>query len=72
MPTIYRAEIDTRHFHFEAYGNDAEEARENLLRGLNKHATQTNLPPTWGESIIGEARVLPFVLGACYRDREAI
>jgi hypothetical protein len=72
MPTIYRAAIDTRHFHFEAYGNDAEEARANLLRGLYKHAAQYSLEPGWAATTARDADVLPFALGACYRDREAI
>jgi hypothetical protein len=70
MPTIYRAEIETRAFHFEAFGVTADEARASLDRGLEKHAAQHNLDPAWRDGL--EMRVMPFTLGACYRDREVI
>lgn len=40
-PTLYRAETDTRHFTWEAYGRTADEARKVLTRTLREHTEHT-------------------------------
>jgi hypothetical protein len=73
MTTIYRAEIETRHFHFEAFDVTPEAALASLVHGLEKHAARAgDMPATWAAETAADARVMPFALGACYRDREAI
>jgi hypothetical protein len=70
--TIYRAELETRNFHFEAFDDSESSALGALISGLEAHAIAYGLPSSFITENAADARVLPFTLGACYRDREEI
>lgn len=70
MRTLYKAELETRHFSFESYGLSAREARANLVDGLKEHGRQTNLIEPWYLSY--EINVTPIDIGTAYRDGQPI
>jgi hypothetical protein len=71
--TIYRAQLETRNFDFEAYGETAEKAALTLREGCRKHVTEYRLIQADFDEVYGpEIRVMPIALGQCYRDREPL
>lgn len=44
---MWRAEYQSKHFCFEAYGETEEETRAYLLEGLRTHGKQCGLPDDW-------------------------
>lgn len=45
--TIFKSELQTAHFLFEAYGNSANEAKQALVLTLEMHGKQYKLPQEW-------------------------
>jgi hypothetical protein len=72
VKTIYRATLETRHFHFEAFDVTPEAARATLGLGLDKHGFSNNLPLGWQNEFAGDIRIDQFAFGQCYRDRERL
>lgn len=70
MLQIWRAELDSENFHFDAIGMDEESAREALEIGLRAHARQHRIDGDWYRSY--EIRTRVILMGAAYRDREEI
>lgn len=70
--TIYRAELDTRHFHFEAFGDTQSDALGALISGLERHAIAYKLDSGWMLEVVREVTATPLALGACYRDQEKL
>jgi hypothetical protein len=71
--TYYRATLETRHFDFEVTCNTAQEAKEEMLRALQRHARDYNVSPIaivadYGDSI----EVRPLTIGTAYRGREEV
>ena len=79
MPKIFRGELDTRHFTFEAYGNTKKEAIDTLIKCCKKHCKQYKcswvefkshcLPSDESE---WEDMVYEIKIGVFYRDKEKI
>ena len=70
---IYRAYYDSKNFSFEAYSQDATNAKFNVLAGLIKHAEQYKCEPDW--FMIGDSdgiEVDEYELNTCYRDRSKL
>lgn len=70
--SIFIATLDTRHFSFEAYGNNEDEAKAVLESALRKHAKQYSLQPEWPDAMIDGCEVREVAVGLGYRDREPI
>lgn len=67
---IWRAEMSTDHFSFEAYGATAKEARAAMMAGCKTHAAQCGLDAGWQLAFDVECRA--FAIGQPYRDGEAL
>ncbi|MCP3475128.1 hypothetical protein NLM33_32920 [Bradyrhizobium sp. CCGUVB1N3] len=71
--TIYKAELHTRNFHFEALGDSVENARGALIAGLIKHGQQYRIKADWWSEYVEDLTVVEFELNApALRDREEI
>lgn len=71
--TIYKAELYTHHFHFEALGDTVENARGALIAGLIKHGQQNRIKADWWSQYVEDLTVIEFELNApALRDREEI
>jgi hypothetical protein len=71
--TIYKAELYTHHFHFEALGDSVENARGALIAGLIKHGQQNRIKADWWSEYVEDLTVIEFELNApALRDREEI
>ena len=44
---FYKAIIDSRRFHIEAYAENETQANEHLKKGLNNHAKDYQMPLDW-------------------------
>lgn len=69
---MIKAEFETRHFSFEAYGATQAEALSALEAGLSKHATQYHLSPDWYEDDRDDIVFESFTAGVCLRDGETL
>lgn len=67
---FFRAELRTRHFHFEAFGRNAREAAAALERGLFIHAKQYGLSPLWHSGL--EPTITRMTWLQCSRDGELL
>lgn len=73
MSDIFRAELDTRHFSFEAYGTTEENARQLMVITLVRHAVQTGISAAdLIEAMRGSINVYRVAVGQGYRDREPL
>lgn len=70
MITLYIATLDTRNFSFEAFGTTQTEARNALKAGCDRHAETYKIKSDFYDDEAIEVREA--VIGAAYRDREAI
>jgi hypothetical protein len=71
VTTIFKAELRTHHFHFEALGDSVEAAREALIKGLITHGHQYRVPASWWGEYVDELVVTQFELNApALRDGE--
>lgn len=77
--TLYRAELETRNFSFEAYGPTEAKARDYLVQGLHRHFLTYS--GRWNSAKQAGTRLAEFLdditvreikSGAVYRDREEI
>lgn len=67
-----KAEVETRNFHFEAYGASEREALEALRAGLTRHSEQYAVSAQWIDDCMESPRITAITVGTCYRDREAL
>lgn len=67
---MIRATLDTRNFHFEAYGEDCADASAVLIDGLNRHAIAYQLPADWFSP--EDIEHFEIQIGRAYRDSEII
>jgi hypothetical protein len=73
--TIYKAELWSPHFHFEALGDTEDNARAALIKGLNKHAEEYRIAKGWWEGRDAEFEFTLTRFGLnepALRDREEI
>jgi hypothetical protein len=69
---VFKAELITRNFHFEAIDATAAAAQGALIQGLERHAKQYGLNDAWWREIADDIRVIPFEIGRALRDRQPI
>lgn len=69
---MYRASLETRNFHFEAFGKTEQDAYAALRNGFGRHASQYQLEPSWWRQFEGDITLEPLSLDTCYRDRAII
>jgi hypothetical protein len=69
---LYRAELISRNFHFEAVDFTAAAAQSALIMGLEKHARQYGLDDRWWREIADDIRMTPYQVGRALRDRELL
>jgi hypothetical protein len=67
---VYEASLETRNFHFRAFGPTEEAAMSYLSQALNRHAHQYKIPPTWWHECRDDIIVCGIEFGAAYRDNE--
>lgn len=67
---IWRANLWTDHFRFEAYGATEKTARAALLAGFKTHAKQYGLARDWWRSYEPDCEA--FTIGQPYRDGAAL
>jgi hypothetical protein len=67
---MIKATLQTRNFTFEAYGPTTAHATNALKRGLQAHAKQYGLSPTWADGL--EIQTQYFDTCVAYRDGERI
>ena len=77
--SLWVAEYESRHFSFQAVGFSEQEARQALLRGLQRHGAQTGLDADWFawgyssvDEFLSEVNVDEVPVGGCLRDHSAI
>lgn len=63
---MYVAKMETRHFSFEAYGNDEHAARRAMRNGLAKHAEQYGVAESFFDHC--EVQTYRITAGQCFRD----
>jgi hypothetical protein len=64
---IFKAELQTRNFTFEAYASTEEEAKNLLAQHWKKHVKKTGATYTW-EELEEEVYVCQIVLGQTYEN----
>ena len=69
---MIKAQLDTSHFHFEAYGVKPKQAFDALLAGFERHAEQYGLDEGWWRDSIGDIYVTNIELNCAYRDNELL
>jgi hypothetical protein len=69
---MIRAQLTTSNFTFEAYGQTTSHARNALVRGLEQHATQYNLPADWWKDFGCDIAITWIQLNTAYRDNEVL
>jgi len=74
---FYKAILDSRRFHFEAYAINETLAKEHLKKGLNNHAKDYQMPLDWWHEYGGDIYVVEIEIGrpdfnSCYRDNHLI
>lgn len=69
---MIRAQLTTGHFTFEAYGQTTSHARNALVRGLEHHATQYDLPADWWAPMEQDIELTYFEMNTAYRDNESL
>ncbi len=73
MITFWAADLETRNFAFTAFSHKSEDdARELLLKGLEKHGREFNCLPGWYEDFLEDVQVRKVETGTCYRDGEKL
>jgi hypothetical protein len=63
---IFKAELQTRNFTFEAYASTEEEAKNLIAKHWKKHVKRTGATYTW-EELEEDVYVSPIVLGQTYQ-----
>jgi len=69
---MFKAELQTSNFTFEAYGKTAEYARHALTAGLVDHAEQYGIEPDWWRQWECDIQTTRLELQVAYRDNELI
>ena len=69
---MFKAELQTSNFTFEAYGKTAEYARNALTAGLVDHAEQYGIAPDWWRQWECDIQTTRLELQVAYRDNERI
>ena len=67
---IYRAEYESRNFHFEGYGTTESQAKKALMLALKRHTKQFKLDKDWYHK--DDIFVLEYEIGEPYRDRSIV
>jgi hypothetical protein len=67
MSPFYRAQLETPHFSFEAYGRSEAEASEALERAWAQHCRDCGIANNWPEWL-ESVNLLRVELGRAYRD----
>lgn len=68
--TFFRASLETRNFHFEAFDVTEAAARETLRLGLLHHARDYAIPADWLKEFVDDIHVAEIGLGTVLRDRQ--
>ena len=73
MQKFYKATLETRHFSFEAFGEDDLAALRVLKEGVQIHCKQyeADFGRLWRE-VEQDAKVSPWLIGRAYRDGEPL
>jgi hypothetical protein len=66
---IWWAQLETEHFTFDAFGKSRVQAEAALTRGLQRHASQFELSPTWWHEYRESIKVVVADAPGCMRDR---
>jgi hypothetical protein len=69
---MIKATLETSNFTFEAYGQTTAHAVNALKRGLDGHAAQYGLAPTWWHPLEMDIYTRHIKLCVAYRDNEVI
>lgn len=69
---FFRASLETRKFHFEAFGLSADDVKMSLFCGLDAHGMQYALDRDWSSAYIGGLEIRQIELGASYRDGDQL
>jgi hypothetical protein len=69
---MFKAELESRNFTFEAYGRTAAQALDALTAGLVDHAEQYGIAPDWWRQWEGDIFTTKFEMQVAYRDNERI
>lgn len=69
---MFKAELQTSNFTFEAYGRTADYARNALVIGLVDHAEQYGIAPDWWRQWEADIQTTRLELQVAYRDNERI
>jgi hypothetical protein len=74
---MYKAQLDSWNFSFEAYAENEALAKEHLKKGLKAHAKQYGLANDWWHEYQGDIYAIEIKLGSpsfnsCYRDNELV
>jgi hypothetical protein len=79
---LFRAQLETHNFHFEAFGTSDGAALDSLFAGLARHGEQHGIGPNWFKAEVDgegnkhcflkdiDVRAVP--LGVTFRDGEAM
>ena len=65
---FYKAILDSRRFHFEAYAINETLAKEHLKKGLNNHAKDYQMPNDWWHEYGGDI----YVCHVCRGEEECL
>lgn len=70
--TVWRLELDTRHFSFVAHAKTESGCRAAMRAALKEHARICKLPDKWVVEQMTDSRPEEWKMGAGYRDGEQI
>ena len=69
---MFKAELQTSNFTFEAYGRTVRHALDSLKQGLKDHAEQYGIAPDWWQGWGTDIQTTRLELQVAYRDNERI
>lgn len=69
---FYRADFESRHFSFHAYGSTKEKAIQALKEGLDAHGSGYGTESNWWHNYESDINITEIQLNACYRDYDLI
>jgi len=70
---MFKTQLTTTNFSFEAFGKTQEDSWAALVKGLKKHIKQYELDETeFFTNYLGDIFTTEIKIGACYRDNEGL